>query len=115
MSELTFWLGQVASGERNAFCGVGCGGETDRTKRLGVHVADGTGRMKLACPECAIRYANDLARFANIAPRPLQVADLMGESQAPQYKLLPVEEPITLPAEECPASEPCDLPSPFLP
>jgi hypothetical protein len=121
MSELTFWLGQVASGERNAFCGVGCGSETDRDKTMGVHVSDGTGRMKLVCPNCASRYAADLARLADIPPRKLRIADVMGEPQSPRYILSPLPEVIDQPLdpcpepEECPPSEPSDPPDEISP
>ena len=104
---ITFWLGLIASGEGNAFCN--CGAETDRTALFGIHVADGTGRMRLACPTCARRYADQLSRLANITPPPIRIGDLPLGRNAAKYELFAIEEPTAcedFPIEETPLGEP---------
>jgi len=64
----SFFLGSILAGERNAYCGAACGRRTDKSEELGVHVWDGSGRLRLLCPDCAEKLAPHLTR---LVPRPV--------------------------------------------
>jgi hypothetical protein len=87
----SFFLGPIVSGTGNAFCGLGCGGETDRSTRFGVHVWDGSGQLRLACRDCAERYS-ELARFAWPTTRTPTLDELMRPRKPDKFVLMDVAE-----------------------
>jgi hypothetical protein len=103
----SFWLGPIIAGGGNAYCGLGCGSECDRTTELGIHVWAGTGRLMLCCRACAEQYSA-LARYVWHSPRPIGVDDLLRSTtrQAAKYTLVDaavLEEPVE--AEEVKVEE----------
>lgn len=83
----SFFLGPIIAGEGNAYCGVGCGSETDRTTALGIHVWDGAGRLRLCCRDCAEQYS-DLARHVWPTPRRFTFDDLLEPVRKPARYVL---------------------------